>query len=273
MHDGQCMMVNAWSCEQEVVVGQEAVPATTNETKTLPPLLHLLELEGAIVTIDAAGCYAEVAEEILRAGADYVITLKANQKHLYPEASISRSIYIQKHLYREAKALFDQLEAIGRLPEPHTSVDGGHDRVEVRRCWALAVNNTELNRESDRESNTEGWPGLSTICRIQSERHHPDGSPDGSIETEERLFISSLEAAPDQLLKAVRRHWHVENKLHWSLDVAFGEDESRVRTGHAAQNLGVVRRLALSLLKQETSRSQGIATVPDKKERAGCAMV
>ena len=233
-------MVNAWSCEQEVVLGQEAVPATTNETKTLPPLLHLLELEGAIVTIDAAGCYAEVAEEILRAGADYVITLKANQKHLY----------------RDAKALFDQLEAIGRLPEPHKSVDGGHDRVEVRRCWALAVNDTELNRESNRgESNTKGWPGLSTICRIQSERHRPDGS----IETEERLFISSLEADPDQLLKAVRHHWHVENKLHWSLDVAFGEDESRVRTGHAAQNLGVVRRLALSLLKQETSRSQGIA--------------
>lgn len=127
---------------------------------------------------------------------------------------------------------------------------------EVRRCWALAVNDTELNRESNRgESNTEGWPGLSTICRIQSERHHPDGS----IETKERLFISSLEADPDQLLNAVRHHWHVENKLHWSLDVAFDEDESRVRTGHAAQNLGVVRRLALSLLKQETSRSQGIA--------------
>ena len=97
---------------------------------------------------------------------------------------------------------------------------------------------------------------------MRAERHHPDGT----LETEERLFISSLEADPGRLLKAVRQHWHVENKLHWTLDVAFSEDESRVRTGHAAQNLGVVRRLALSLLKQETSRSVG--TEIKRKEAA-----
>jgi predicted transposase YbfD/YdcC len=101
----------------------------------------------------------------------------------------------------------------------------------------------------------DGWTGLRTIGRVRAERHRPDGT----VETEDRLFFSSLPAEPERLLRAVRHHWHVENKLHWSLDVAFREDDSRVRTGHAAQNLAVVRRLAVSLLKQETSRTVGIA--------------
>jgi len=232
-------MIDVWSCEQELVLGQEAVPEETNETGALPDLLRLLELEGAIVTIDAAGCYSNIAEEVAEAGADYVITLKGNQKTLQ----------------RDAEALFERLEAIGRLPEPCKTVDGGHDRVEIRRCWALDVENTRIE-------GLEEWPGLSALCKVRAERHHSDGT----VETEERLFISSLEADPERLLKAVRRHWHVENKLHWTLDVAFKEDQSRVRTGHAAQNLGIVRRLALSLLKQETSRSEGIKI---KRNEAG----
>jgi Transposase len=223
-------MIDVWSCEQELVLGQEAVPEDTNETGALPDLLRLLEVEGAIVTIDAAGCYSYVAEETTGAGADYAITLKGNQKTLQ----------------RDAEALFEKLEAIGRLPEPCKTVDGGHDRVEVRRCWALDVEKTEIEASE--------WPELASLCKVRAERYHPDGT----TQTEERLFISSLEPDPEQLLEAVRHHWHVENKLHWTLDVAFEEDQSRVRTGHAAQNLGIVRRLALSLLKQETSRSVGI---------------
>jgi predicted transposase YbfD/YdcC len=223
-------MINVWSCEQELVLGQEAVPEETNETGALPDLLRLLEVKGAIVTIDAAGCYSSVAEEITDAGADYVITLKGNQKTLQ----------------RDTEALFEKLEAIGRLPEPCKTVDGGHDRVEVRRCWALDAEKTEIEASE--------WPELASLCKVRAERYHPDGT----TQTEERLFISSLEPDPEQLLEAVRHHWHVENKLHWTLDVAFREDHSRVRTGHAAQNLGIVRRLALSLLKQETSRSVGV---------------
>lgn len=223
-------MIDVWSCEQELVLGQKAVPEETNETGALPALLQLLELEGAIVTIDAAGCYSSVIEEVVEAGADYVITLKGNQKTLQ----------------RDVEALFEKFEAIGRLPEPCKRVDGGHDRVEVRRCWALDVEKTPIDGAD--------WEGLSSVCKVQAERHHPDGT----VETEKRLFISSLKADPKRLLKAVRHHWHVENKLHWTLDVAFEEDQSRVRNGHAAQNLGIVRRLALSLLKQETSRSVGI---------------
>ncbi|MCS3612910.1 ISAs1 family transposase [Salinibacter ruber] len=224
-------MIDVWSCKHELVLGQEAVPEETNETGALPELLRLLELEGAIVTIDAAGCYSNVAEEITEAGADYVTALKGNQKGLH----------------RDAKALFEKLEGIDRLPEGYKTVDGGHDRVEVRRCWAIGVEDTSIK-------GLEEWPELRSLCKVRAERHHPDGT----TQTEERLFLSSLETDPERLLKAVRHHWHVENKLHWTLDVAFEEDDSRVRTGHAAQNMGVVRRLALSLLKQETSRSVGI---------------
>lgn len=224
-------MIDVWSCKQELVLGQEAVPEETNETGALPELLRLLELEGAIVTIDAAGCYSNIAEEITAAGADYVTALKGNQKELH----------------RDAKALFEKLEGIDRLPEGCKTVDGGHDRVEVRRCWAIGVEDTSIK-------GLEEWPELRSLCKVRAERHHPDGT----TQTEERLFLSSLKPDPERLLKAVRHHWHVENKLHWTLDVAFEEDDSRVRTGHAAQNMGVVRRLALSLLKQETSRSVGI---------------
>jgi predicted transposase YbfD/YdcC len=224
-------MIDVWSCKHELVLGQEAVPEETNETGALPELLRLLELEGAIVTIDAAGCYSNVAEEITAAGADYVTALKGNQKELH----------------RDAKALFEKLEGIDRLPEGCKTVDGGHDRVEVRRCWAIGVEDTSIK-------GLEEWPELRSLCKVRAERHHPDGT----TQTEERLFLSSLKPDPERLLKAVRHHWHVENKLHWTLDVAFEEDDSRVRTGHAAQNMGVVRRLALSLLKQETSRSVGI---------------
>ena len=223
-------MIDVWSCKQELVsckqelvLGQRAaVPETTNETGALPELLRLLELEGAIVTIDAAGCYSDVVEEIVEAGADHVIALKGNQKALQ----------------RDTEALFEKLEGVGRLPESCKTVDGGHDRVEVRRCWALDAEDASIR-------GLQKWPGLSSVCKVRAKRHHPNGT----TQTQEQLFIFSLEADPERLLQTVRRHWHVENKLHWTLDMAFAEDDSRVRSGHAAQNLGVVRRLALSLLK------------------------
>jgi predicted transposase YbfD/YdcC len=232
-------MINVWSCEHELVLGQEAVPEDTNETGALPELLRLLQLEGAIVTLDAAGCYSDIAKAITEAGADYVLTLKGNQKTLQ----------------RDVEALFEGLKAIGRLPAPHKTVDGGHDRVEIRRCWAIDVGTTPFG-------DTDAWPGLTSFAKVEAERHHADGT----VETAERFFLSSLEAEPERLLESIRHHWHVENKLHWTLDVAFAEDESRVRSGHAAQNLGIVRRLALSLLKQETSRSVGVKI---KRKEAG----
>ena len=156
-------MIDVWSCKQELVLGQRAaVPETTNETGALPELLRLLELEGAIVTIDAAGCYSDVVEEIVEAGADYAVALKENQRTLQ----------------RDTEALFEKLdfkklEGVGRLPElwrlPESckTVDGGHDRVEVRRCWALDAEDASIR-------GLEKWPGLSSVCKVRAKRHHPD---------------------------------------------------------------------------------------------------
>ena len=146
-------MIDVWSCKQELVLGQKAVPETTNETGALPELLRLLELEGAIVTIDAAGCYSDVVEGIVEAGADYVIALKENQKALQ----------------RDTEALFEKLEGVGRLPESCKTVDGGHDRVEVRRCWALDAEDASIR-------GLQKWPRLSSVCKVRAERHHPDGT-------------------------------------------------------------------------------------------------
>lgn len=176
-------MISVWSCANEVVLGQRAVPEATNETKTLPALLRVLHLKGAIVTIDAAGTDPEIRAQIQEAGADYVIGLKGNQKSLY----------------RDVKATFDAREAIGRLPAPCRSVDGGHDRVEVRHCWGLDLADTGLKAE---RLAADGWTGLRTIGRVRAERHRPDGT----VETEDRLFLSSLPAEPERLLRAVRHH-------------------------------------------------------------------
>lgn len=167
-------MTDVWSCRQELVLGQEAVPEETNETGALPELLRLLELQGAIVTIDAAGCYSNVAEKITESGADYVTALKGNQKGFH----------------RDAKALFEKLEGIDRLPEGCKTVDGGRDRVEVRRCWAIGVEDTSIK-------GLEEWPELRSLCKVRAERHHPDGT----TQTEEQLFLYSLEADPERLLR------------------------------------------------------------------------
>ena len=151
-------MIDVWSCKQELVLGQKAVPETTNETGALPELLRLLELEGAIVTIDAAGCYSDVVEKIVEAGADYVIALKGNQKALQRDTD-----------QRETEALFEKLEGVGRLPESCKTVDGGHDRVEVRRCWALDAEDASIR-------GLQKWPRLSSVCKVRAERHHPDGT-------------------------------------------------------------------------------------------------
>ncbi|MCS3675619.1 putative transposase YbfD/YdcC [Salinibacter ruber] len=131
---------------------------------------------------------------------------------------------------------------------------GGHDRIETRRCWAVDVEEKGL-------VDLEGWHELSAVCMVEYERVE-----DGERAIERRYYISSLDPDAEALLKATRRHWHIENRMHWVLDVAFREDQSRIRAGHAAQNMATARRLALSLLEQEDSLSVG---VKNKRLRAG----
>lgn len=223
-------MVSAWASANHLTLGQVKTSDKSNEITAIPKLLKLIDVSGCLVTTSGAmGCQKEIARQITSAGADYVLGLKGNQGELLADA----------------KTLFDRRSELEGNRQ-HESVHGDHGRVEIRRCRALEVAGKGM-------IDTEGWPGLETVCQVESERH-----VEGKVESETRYFISSLEADPEELLEATRTHWHIENKLHWVLDVAFREDESRIRAGHAAQNMAGVRRLATSLLKNETSSTVGI---------------
>ena len=238
-------LVEAWACRQGLTLGQRRSEGGSNEIKAIPKLLEALVLEGCIVTIDAMGCQTDIAEAICEAGADYVLRVKDNQEGL--RADIER--LFERRLERGFEA-------------DCTDVDSGHGRVETRRCWTIEVGGQGLI-DSDR------WAGVKSIALIETERFEAEPDPDkeakngpvsGETATEKRYVISSLPPDAEQLLQASRRHWGIENGLHWRLDVAFGEDDCQVRTGSGAENLGRVRRLALSLLKQDDSIDGGTET-------------
>jgi len=221
-------MVEAWASDQHLTLGQVSTEDKSNEITAIPELLETLEVAGCLVTIDAMGCQKEIAEVITDQEANYVLGLKGNQGELYADTA----------------ALFDRLDD----PENHhKSVHGDHGRVEIRQCTAVRVAGRGI-------VDTEGWEELQTVCRVESERHLQDGE----VQRETRYFISSLGADAEELLEATRTHWHIENKLHWVLDVAFDEDQSRIRSGHAQENMAILRRLALNLLQQEETSSLGI---------------
>ena len=232
-------MVEAWASEQHLTLGQISTEDKSNEITAIPKLLKALEVAGCLVTCDAMGCQKEIAEVITGQGADYVLQIKGNKGELHADTV----------------ALFDRLDDRHDDPENrHKSVYGDHGRVEIRRCAAVRVAARGI-------IDTEEWTGLRTVCRVESERH-----TDGKVETETRYFISSLGADAERLLEASRTHWHIENKLHWVLDVAFDEDQSRIRSGYAPENMAVLRRLALNLLQQEKTSSVG---VKNSRLRAG----
>lgn len=239
-------MVSAWASENGVALGQVKTSDKSNEITAIPELLELLDVSGCIVTIDAMGCQKDIAEAITDQGADYVLALKGNQGELRAD---TEALFERIRRIREGEN--EPLQACEQACE---SVTGGHGRVETRRCLAVDVEGKGL-------VDLEGWQGLRTVCMVEYER-----LKDGERTTERRYFVSSLEADAKQLLKATRRHWHIENKMHWVLDVVFREDQSRIRAGHAARNMAAVRRLALSLLNQEDSLSVG---VKNKRLRAG----
>jgi len=245
--EGPLHLVEAWATGQELLLGQRRSEGGTNEIATIPRLLEVLTLEGCIVTTDAMGCQTDVAETITEAGADYVLRLKDNQKSL--RADVER--------------LFKARLDIGVEPG-YTDVDGGHGRVETRRCWAIDVAGKGLVDEGR-------WPGLRSVALVETERfiaepHAEAGPAEGETETERRYLISSLEADAEKILEASRRHWQIENGLHWVLDVAFEEDHSQVRTQNAAENLALVRRLVASAVKQDNRVDAG---TKNKRKRAG----
>jgi predicted transposase YbfD/YdcC len=223
-------MVSAWATANGVVLGQLKVTDKSNEIPTIPELLQLLEVAGCIVTVDALGCQREIAAAVIAQGADYVLAVKANQPDL--EGALA-----ELFAYAQAQGWRDVVH------DAHRTLSKGHGRIETRQCWTIQEPDYlyYVRQFAD-------WPGLNTIVKVQTERRV------GQEVTERtRYFITSLGNDAQQVLQAVRDHWGIENQLHWRLDVIFGEDHSRLRKGHGAQNFAVLRHIALNLLQQERS--------------------
>jgi predicted transposase YbfD/YdcC len=238
-------MVSAWAVENGLVIGQEKVAEKTNEIVAIPYLLKLLNITKCIITIDAMGCQKEIAKTIIASQADYVLAVKKNQKHLHNT--------LEKLFNSEEERKFVNCDY-------HKTTNKGHGRIEIRECWATdAPEYLEYIADDIGE-----WAGLRSLVFVRSERQLED-----EVSSETRLFISSCPPEAKQLLQYIRSHWEVENKLHWVLDMAFREDESRVRQGYAAENLAIFRHLCLNLLKQETSARVGIKA---KRLKAGWDM-
>ena len=237
-HDQECAkaaihMVSAWASANRLVLGQRKVDDKSNEITAIPALLSVLEITGCIVTIDAMGCQKEIASAIIGRGADYVLALKGNQGRLFEDV---------KWLFQQAQA--SKFEDVDHSKAQ--SIDKGHGRIEIRRCWTLS--------DLDYLTQTTLWSGLQTVVMVQSERHC-----NGQVTTENRFFISSLPSQATLIMNAVRTHWSIENSLHWVLDVSFHEDACRIRRANSPQNMALLRHLALNLLSKDSSSKRGIA--------------
>jgi predicted transposase YbfD/YdcC len=220
-------MVSAWASANNLVLAQRKVDEKSNEITAIPKLLDALALAGTVVTIDAMGCQREIASKIVEKQADYVLAVKDNQGLLAEQIRDS-------FLLLNSDAVSEE-------------VDCGHGRVEQRRC-AVIADLSMIDRAAQ-------WASLKGLVRIESERYH---KATGNSEHEIRYYITSLKPDAARLNRVVRQHWSIENKLHWVLDVGFGEDLDRKRVGHAAQNFSLLNRIALNLLKQETTFKRGI---------------
>jgi predicted transposase YbfD/YdcC len=230
-------LVSAWAVESKLVLGQVAVAADSNEITAIPALLELLALDGCTVSIDAAGCQTAIAEQIVRQGADYVLTLKANHATLYEEVVSTFGLVRQPR--------FAHL-----VPHDYTRrVEKDHGRLEVRRVWTITD-----PASLDRMNGLAAWPQLRSVGMVEATRRRGE-----TVEVETRYYLSSRPDTAARLGRAVRAHWGIENCLHWILDVAFAEDHNRTRVGHSAQNLAVLRTMALNILRRDPARGS-IAT-------------
>lgn len=226
---GAIHMVSAWAGQNQLVLGQVKVADKSNEITAIPKLLSILDVSGCIVTIDAMGTQTDIAKQIVDQGADYVLSLKGNQGNLHQD--------VEQLFDWASKTNFKDIDH-----EAHQTIDKGHGRLEIRRYWLLdKVEHLEDARR---------WEGLKRVGMIESERRI-EGQP---TSVERRYYLTSLDGGIERFAAATRSHWGIENKLHWSLDVVFHEDDSRIRKGHAPENMTVMRKIALNLLAKESSK-------------------
>lgn len=222
-------VVGAWASEHRVFLGQVKVDDKSNEITAIPALLELLDITGCIITIDAMGTQHEIARCIQRKGADYVLTLKGNHPTLLNQV---------KQWFETVQS--KDFEGIDYSYDER--VEAGHHRTEKRQVWAVSVHPiAELYNQAQ-------WLGLQSIVMVVRTRHLWNKTT-----REVMFYLSSLPPNAQSIGKAIRQHWSIENQLHWVLDVTFGEDSSRIRTGHSPENMALLRRWSLSVLNQETS--------------------
>jgi predicted transposase YbfD/YdcC len=224
-------IVNAYSCANGLTLGQIAVDEKSNEITAIPELLKILVIKGAIITIDAMGTQKDIAKQIIEQGGDYVLAVKDNQKELAAAVVDVFELSENKKFNKNLKPAVYKHE-----------IDGDHGRIEDRTVFALPA------KTIDTQVNLMDWANIGSIIKIEHKNWLTDS-------TETRFYISSLPSSEVQkIAEAIRAHWQVENNLHWVLDVVFREDDSRVRDKAAAQNISWMRKIAIYLLKQDSSK-------------------
>jgi predicted transposase YbfD/YdcC len=227
-------LVTAWCVEENLVLAQQAVDQKSNEITAVPGLLKMLDLKGAVVTGDAMNTQKAIARQIVQGGGDYLLAVKGNHRAL--EGSLT------KHLDEMILEKFAGVEHVY-----HETTEGGHGRIDTRKVWATD--------RIDWLSGRSDWKRLTSVAVVESIRR-PSGTD--KVSTERRYFIGSLPAdSGERFARLIRNHWSIENAQHWSLDVAFNEDQSRVRKDHGGRNLAVLRRIALGLLRRDKSVKVG----------------
>jgi len=220
-------MVSALSSKYGLVLGQQKCYEKSNEITAIPKLLDMFLIEGSVITLDAMGCQRDIASKIIKKKADYILALKGNQGNLY----------------KEVKDLFDKIDTPEFKKYKHQSdiqIEKDHGRIEQREC--VTIENLDWLYEIHQ------WEGVKSIAKITA-----TVDKGGQQSKEERYYILSLPGKADFINRAVRKHWFIENKLHWILDVIFKEDYCRVRTGNGAENLNTIRKIALNTIKMDTT--------------------
>lgn len=234
-------VVSAWSQQAQLTLAQCAVDAESNEITAIPRLLKLLDLEGTLITIDAIGTQKEIAQEICTRGGAYVLSLKANQSGMHQQVM-------------EFFADAEQRSYRGEIYQSHRDLSYGHDRIEERYCCV----SDDVAWLSEQYA---GWSSLKQIAMV-----HSRVEQGAKVYEQRRYYLSSRVLGAAECLSAVRGHWQIENSVHWVMDVSFGEDSCRIRSRHGAENMSLLRRLAMNLLRSQSDHQRGIKA---RMKRAG----